>query len=150
MIVVSACLCGINCKYNGGNNLNEKVLKLLKEGKAVAVCPEQLGGCATPRDPREIIKGNGKDVIEGKAKVKSKKGEDSTEKFLNGAYEALKIAKMVQANVAILKSKSPSCGRDYIYDGTFSGNLIEGNGVTAELFEQNNIRILTEKEVDKL
>lgn len=150
MIVVSACLCGVNCKYNGGNNLNEKVMQLLKEKRAVIVCPEQLGGCATPREPREIIHGSGKDVLKGKAKVKSKNGKDSTKQFLNGAYEALKIAKIVGAKTAILKSKSPSCGKGFIYDGTFSGNLIEGNGVTAELFKENGIKVLTEKELDEL
>lgn len=134
MIIISACLCGINCKYSGENNLNSNALKLLKEGKAILVCPEQLGGLTTPRIPCEIMGGDGEDVLNGEAKVISKEGKDCTKEFLKGAYEALKIAKEVNAKKAIFKSKSPSCGCGKIYDGSFSGNKIDGNGVTAALF----------------
>lgn len=146
MIVISACLCGVNCKYNGENNLNEETLTLLKEGKAVLICPEQLGGLNTPRIPCEIVGGDGADVFDGKAKVVNSRGEDSTEEFVKGAYEALKIAKAVGAKSAILKSKSPSCGYGKIYDGSFTGKKIIGNGVTAELFLKNGIKVYTEEE----
>ena len=85
MILISGCLCGVNCKYNGENNLNENILKLLKEGRAVIACPEQLGGLKTPRIPSEIVGGTGKDVLEGKAKVLGKDGTDVTKEFLKGA-----------------------------------------------------------------
>ncbi len=146
MIVISACLCGVNCKYNGENNLNEETLTLLKEGKAVLICPEQLGGLNTPRTPCEIVGGDGANVFDGKAKVVNSRGGDSTEEFVKGAYEALKIAKAVGAKSAILKSKSPSCGYGKIYDGSFTGKKIVGNGVTAELFLRNGIKVYTEEE----
>lgn len=147
MYLISACLCGVDCKYNGKNNFNEKVYKLLEEKKAILVCPEQLGGLSTPRISAEIKGGSAKDVLEGRAKVLNKEGDDVTEQFINGAYETLKIAKASGCTHAILKSKSPSCGFENVYDGTFAGNLIKGNGVTAELLKQNGIKIVTE---DKL
>lgn len=150
MIIISACLCGVNCKYSGGNNLNEKALKLFKEGKAILVCPEQLGGLATPRIAHEIVGGSGKDVLDGNAKVLSSKGDDSTANFIKGAEEALKIAKAVGSTKAIFKEKSPSCGYGKIYDGTFSGEKIRGNGVTAELFIKNGIEIYTESQIQDI
>lgn len=147
MIAISACLCGINCKYNGGNNLNEKALKLFKEGKAILICPEQLGGLETPRLPHEILNGDGACVLDGTARVKSKEGIDSTDKFVKGAYESLKIAKALGVKKAILKAKSPSCGSNFIYDGSFKNILKEGNGVTAELFKRNGIDVITENDI---
>src|SRR4249920_3282758 len=119
MIVVSACLCGINCKYNGDNNLDTRVLDLLKEGKAIPVCPEQLGGMQTPRIPSEILDGNGYDVLMGKSKVLGQGGYDVTSEFIKGAYETLKIVEAASATIAILKARSPSCGVSQIYDGSF-------------------------------
>ncbi|MCY6370523.1 DUF523 domain-containing protein [Clostridium ganghwense] len=147
MIVISACLCGVNCKYNGENNLNKEALALLEEGKAVVVCPEQMGGLNTPRVPHEIFEGDGADVLDGKARVINSQGGDSTEKFVKGAYEALKIAKTVEAKAAILKAKSPSCGCGKIYDGSFTGKKIKGNGITAELFMRNRIKVYTEDDI---
>lgn len=145
MILVSGCLCGINCKYDGKNNLNEKVLKLMKEGKAIPVCPEQLGGQATPRPPHEIIGGDGAGVLQGTCTVDGPKGNDDVSmKFIRGAEETLKIAKELNVNIAILKARSPSCGKGIIYDGTFSGGKRPGNGVTAELLIRNNIKVYTE------
>lgn len=149
MILVSACLCGVHCKYNGGSNFNETVLKLMKEGKAMLACPEQLGGLTTPREPQEIHDGTGSDVLDGKAKVITKDEKDSTENFLKGAYETLKIAKEVDAKIAILKARSPSCGYGEIYDGSFLGKVREGNGVTAELLERNGITVYTEETLDQ-
>lgn len=141
MIIVSACLAGVNCKYNGKNNFNKAIADMISKGEAIPVCPEQLGGCPTPRLCCEIVGGTGKDVINGKAKVINQEGKDMTEEFVKGAVEVLKIAKLSGANTAILKSKSPSCGYGTIYDGTFSGKLIEGNGVTSELLLKNGIEV---------
>ena len=131
MYIISACLCGVNCKYNGKNNINEQ---LVKEGKALPVCPEQLGGLTTPRTPAEI---KGDAVI-------NKDGIDVSKNYNKGAMEALKIAKMVNADKAILKDGSPSCGSSYIYDGTFTGKKISQMGVTAKLFKENNIEVQSE------
>lgn len=150
MIIVSACLCGINSRYDGRNNLNNKVLRLLEEGKAILVCPEQLGGLSTPRPPHEIEKGTGADVLDGNSRVVAIDTFDGTESFIKGAQETLKIAKSVGAKYAILKSKSPSCGKEIIYDGSFSGAKIQGNGVAAELLLRNDIKVFTEKEFEDL
>jgi Uncharacterized conserved protein len=150
MILVSSCLCGINCRYNGGNNETEWVKKLYKDGKAVLICPECLGEMETPRHPHEIIGGNGTQVLSGKAKVMDKNKEiDSTEKFIKGANLSLELAKKHNIKLAILKSKSPSCGYGKIYDGTFSGKIIDGNGVACQLFIDNGIKIITEEDYDK-
>lgn len=143
MIIISACLCGCDCKYNGKNNKNESCVELLKRGKAVLVCPEQLGGMTTPRVPSEILKND------GKISVISKEGKDVSKEFKKGAKEALKIAKLVDAKVAILKNGSPSCGSKYIYDGTFLGNKIKGEGITAKLFMENGIEVFSEDEAHK-
>ncbi|KRQ87350.1 hypothetical protein ABG79_00688 [Caloramator mitchellensis] len=147
MILVSACLCGVNCKYDGNNNLNEYIYELLKQGKLVPVCPEQLGGMSTPRHPSEIVGGSAKDVLEGKAKVINKKGEDVTRFFVKGAYETLNIARTFNCKAAILKAKSPSCGSGKIYDGTFEGRLIDGNGITSELLIKNGVEVIDETDV---
>lgn len=149
IIIVSACLCGINCKYNGFNNFREDIVNLAKRYQLLPICPEQLGGMPTPRDPHEITGGTGKEVLRGKANVISKYGKDSTLYFIKGAEEALRIAKMFNIKDAVLKAKSPSCGLNSIYDGSFSGGKKEGNGVMAELFLQNGINIYTDDEIEK-
>jgi uncharacterized protein YbbK (DUF523 family) len=145
--IVSACLAGVNCKYNGGSSPNETVIKLVAQGKAVPVCPEQLGGCPTPRSTAEIAGGTGEDVLEGRCRVIRSDGVDATGEFARGAEEVLRLARLVGADKAVLKSRSPSCGCGEIYDGTFSGRLVAGNGVTAELLIRNGIEVLTEKNV---
>jgi uncharacterized protein YbbK (DUF523 family) len=150
MIVVSACLCGINCKYNGGNNIDERVLTLLKEGKAIPVCPEQLGGMQTPRIPSEILDGTGYDVLMGKSRVLGKGDNDVTSEFIKGALETLKIAKSASATIAILKARSPSCGVSQIYDGSFSDTKRPGNGVTAQLLLSNGIKVYSEENLEQL
>jgi len=147
-ILVSACLLGTNCKYSGGNNLTPKVMELNKEHEIIPVCPEELGGLLTPREPCEIQEGSGKDVLEGKVLVLNKAGEDVTQQFINGAKETLALAKQYNCPVAVLKSRSPSCGCGIIYDGTFSGELKEGNGVTAQLLLDNEIVVMTEKDFE--
>lgn len=146
MILVSACLCGINCKYNGLNNYNVNIARLMRERLIVPFCPEQLGGLPTPRLPSEINGGTGEEVLDGKVKVVNQKGEDVTEHFIKGAQQSLKLANMYGIRTAILKSKSPSCGYGKIYDGSFSRIIVKGNGVTASLFERNGIKIITEDE----
>lgn len=149
MILVSACLYGVNCKYNGENNYVKELNEILKDEEVILVCPEEMGEMNTPRDPSEIVKGTGKDVLKGKAKVISKSGYDCTEHFLKGAYKTLEIAKNNNCKWAILKSKSPSCGYGKVYNGCFDGNKINGNGVTAELLIQNGIKVFTEKDLNK-
>ncbi|QSZ28319.1 DUF523 domain-containing protein [Aceticella autotrophica] len=136
MYLISACLAGINCKYNGGNNIVEEIINLVEKGKAVLVCPEQLGGFPTPRLASEI-KGD---------RVINVNGEDVTCQFEKGAQETLKIAKLMKIKTAILKSKSPSCGPGKIYDGTFTGVLTDGYGITAKLLKENGIEVIDEME----
>ncbi len=141
MIFVSACLAGVNCKYNGGNNFNQKILDLVKSGKAIPICPEQLGGLATPRVPVEIK------VIDAKRCAISKDGIDVTEEYEKGAKEVLELAKKLNINKAILQPRSPSCGVNKIYSGNFDRTLVDGNGITAELLKQNGIEVLTPDEI---
>ena len=150
MIIVSACLLGENCKYSGWNNKSENVIKYLEDKEYILVCPEQLGGLSTPRNPSEIITyGNkdGNDVLSGCTKVLSNKGIDVTKNFIQGAEETLKIAKEHNAKTAILKAGSPSCGYKKIYDGTFLGNKIQGMGVTAAILNKENIALLDEDDI---
>ncbi|WP_142412995.1 DUF523 domain-containing protein [Hathewaya massiliensis] len=147
MILVSACLYGVNCKYNGENNYLKELKEILKEEEVVLVCPEEIGGMSTPREPSEIVRGTGEDVLKGRAKVISKSGKDCSENFLKGAHKTLEIAKNNNCKLAILKAKSPSCGYGEIYDGNFNGNKILGNGVTAELLIKNGIKVFTEKNI---
>ena len=136
-ILVSACLLGINCKYNGDNNENIKVLEFIKDKEVIPICPEIMGGLTTPRPPSEIKEN----------KVINNLDIDVTENFQKGANETLKLAKLFGVKKALLKAKSPSCGVGKIYDGTFSGNLIDGNGITTKLLLEHNIEVLTEKDL---
>ena len=137
MIIVSACLAGIACRYDGAAKPCEAVIRLVAEGQAVPLCPEQLGGLPTPRAPAEIT---GSQVIR-------KDGVELTEEFIRGAREALKIARLVGAKTAILKARSPSCGSGKIYDGSFSGRLVDGDGLFAELCKQEGIEVKNEEEI---
>lgn len=138
MILVSACLCGMNTKYNGKNNYNEKIFNLVKEGKAIPICPEQLGGLTTPRDPSEIKNG----------KVITNKGEDVTNNFIRGANEVLELAKKLNIKKAILKSKSPSCGKGKIESGNFDDTLVDGNGILVDLLIKNGIEVISSDELN--
>lgn len=135
-IVVSACLLGKNCKYNGGNNYSPAVMDFLKGHEVIAVCPEQLGGLPTPRIPSER---RGCQVINAE-------GADVTAEFTAGSEAALRIALEQGAELAVLQSRSPSCGFGKIYDGTFSKTLIDGNGTFAELLAAQGIPILGSEE----
>jgi len=141
MKIVSACLAGINCRYDGKNKLNRKVQALVKKGEAIVICPEQLGGLSTPREPASLT-GDGYDVLKGRAKVLTKSGKDVTKNFIKGTKEVLRLAKLLKVKEAILKSKSPSCGSGRIL---VSDRLVKGDGVTAALLKKNGIKVYTEK-----
>ncbi len=141
MILVSACLAGIDCCFDGKGRLNKKIKKLVREKKAIALCPEILGGLRIRRLAAEILKGDGRDVLKGKTRVKDKRGRDVTENFILGAYAVLKIAKENKVKRAFLKSKSPSCGLNQIYDGTFKKRLKKGSGVLAALLKKEGIKV---------
>jgi len=148
MKLISACLLGIRCAWSGGDKYkNERAIELSKVETLIPVCPEQLGGLSTPRAPQEIQGGIGEDVLNGKCKVMNKNGEDVTREFIRGAEESLKIAKQFKAEKFIAKSGSPSCGCGRIYDGSFSGRLINGDGVTTALLRRNGIRIIPEEDI---
>ena len=136
MILISGCLVGINCKYNGKNNYNEKALELVKSGKAIPICPEQLGGLTTPRNPSEIK------IINNKRYVINNKNEDVTEQFVRGANEVLKLAKELDVEKVILQSRSPSCGVGKIYSGNFDRKLVDGNGILAQMLIDNDIEVV--------
>ena len=139
-ILVSACLLGENCKYSGGNNYNQAVCDFARGHQVVLVCPEVLGGLPTPRCPAEIVQGV----------VTNKEGINVDREFRAGAAKALAIAKENGVELAILQSRSPSCGVKEIYDGTFSRRLIAGDGVTAEALKAHGITIYGESDAEKL
>ena len=139
-ILVSACLYGNVCRYKGDSCFNEKVSALGQDNVLIPVCPECFGGLTIPRLPSEIKGG----------RVYAKDGEDVTDAFVSGAEQTLYIAKETNAPCAVLKENSPSCGFGKIYDGTFSGNKIDGNGITAQLLFDNEIQIFGESQIKKL
>ena len=145
MILISACLLGINCKYSGGNNKNPRLISLLQDEKLIAVCPEELGGLPTPRLPAEITGGNARDVLQGKAKVCLKDGTEVTQEFVKGAEKTKQIACDHSIKLAIMKERSPSCGVNSVYDGTFSGKVILGSGISTTLLKDLGIKVISEE-----
>jgi uncharacterized protein YbbK (DUF523 family) len=143
MKIVSACLAGLNTRYDGKSKPKAKVIRMVMKGEAIAVCPEQLGGLPTPRPPAEIRGGDGASVLGKKAKVFNCNGENVTKEFIRGANETLKIAKECGAKEAIFAARSPSCGCGKIYDGSFSGKLIDGDGVATALLKRNGIKVIS-------
>ena len=140
MKIVSACLVGINCRFDGKNKLDRHLLEVFKKGELLSVCPEQLGGLPTPRVPAKIVDGDGYEVLDGKTKVINEKNEDVTKNFVKGATEILKIVKSLNIKEAILESKSPSCGSGELYDEA-SGSSIKGDGVLTALLKRNGIHV---------
>ncbi|MFZ7103991.1 MAG: DUF523 domain-containing protein [Peptococcaceae bacterium] len=133
MLIVSGCLAGLNCRYDGKSKTNARILKMLAEGRILPLCPEQLGGLATPRSPVDII--SGADVLRGKERIIDEEGQDVTANFLHGARELLKIARMVNPGLIILKSRSPSCG---------------AHGVTTALLKKQGFKVITDEEWEEL
>lgn len=131
-IAVSACLLGENCKYNGGNNYSEKSVDYIKGNDVLSVCPEVMGGLPVPRESAEIVNGV----------VSHKDGTSVDKEFRKGAKKALEIVKEENVDLVILQSRSPSCGVNSIYDGSFSGKLISGKGVFADLLQKNGIKVM--------
>lgn len=140
VILVSACLLGINCRYNGERVMAPGMDRLMARHTLIPVCPEQLGGLATPRQPSEIL---GYRVID-------LNGADLTESYRLGAAEALRLAAMYGCEYAVLKERSPSCGHGLIHNGLFDGGLVAGNGIAAALLEENGVQVFGESEIDRL
>lgn len=139
-VLISACLLGVSCKYSGGDNRMEHLDELMERCRLITVCPEQLGGLATPRWPAEICG----------ERVTAKDGTDVTAQYEKGAREALKLAQMFGCRCAILKARSPSCGSGEVYDGTFSKTLVAGDGRAAGLLKENGITVFSELEAERL
>jgi uncharacterized protein YbbK (DUF523 family) len=136
----SACLLGVNCRYDGGNSLREDILQIFIENGGLVICPEQLGGLPTPRPPAQFYNGSGEEVLEDNARVKQiETGIDVTENFKKGALETLRLAQLSGVEIAYLKDKSPSCGVNHVY---INGELKEGRGVTAALLKKNGIKVI--------
>ena len=146
-ILVSACLAGRACRFDGTAAYEDEVARLVAEGRAVLVCPEVDGGLGTPRPAAEIDGGDGADVLAGRARVVTEDGIDVTDAYVKGARRALDAARTTGATTAVLKARSPSCGEGAIYDGTFSRTLHAGEGVTAALLKGAGIEVLTDEEV---
>lgn len=138
-ILISACLTGICCRYNGKHCKDERLLASLEDIELIPVCPEQLGGLPTPREPAEIIGGEGKDVLSGHATVQTQSGKDVSSFFIDGAQKTLEIAGDKGITMAVMKQKSPSCGCGFTYDGSFKRRLMSGDGVTTALLKQKGI-----------
>lgn len=138
-ILISACLLGIRCRYDGKAKYNALIEKLMEKHHLIPICPEIYGGLSTPRDPSERV-GD---------KVMGKNGQNVTDAFQKGAEETLALAKLFRCEYAILKERSPSCGHGEIYDGTFSGALMPGSGVAAELLLKNGVTVLGESQIEE-
>lgn len=149
-VLVSACLMGRRVRYDGGHSASaaDVLARWRQEGRIVAFCPEVAGGLATPRAPAEIVGGGAEAVLDGHARVQTDGGEDVTEAFLAGARGALEAAKKAGARAAVLKSKSPSCGSQKIYDGSFDGVLVDGVGVTTAFLRRHGIEVFNEHQLD--
>ena len=133
--MVSACLLGLCCRYDGKSKSNDRVLALAEKHELIPVCPEQLGGLPTPRPPAEIQEG----------RVINCLGQDVTAQYEKGAAEALRLYDLLHCDGALLKARSPSCGAEQVYDGTFSGTLIPGQGIAAQMLSRYQITVLSEE-----
>jgi uncharacterized protein YbbK (DUF523 family) len=145
MKLVSACLLGVNCNFEGKNWQNANVLSEFAKGGLFPICPEVLGGLPVPRVPAEIQGGGGADVLDGKVKVVNMEGVDVTCQFLKGAEAVVRIAQAVGAKEALLTEKSPSCGCGKIFDGSFEGKFVAGDGVTAALLMRSGVKVTSIK-----
>jgi uncharacterized protein YbbK (DUF523 family) len=147
MVLLSACLMGRKCAYDGGSAKEE--ISIAEDHRAAPVCPEVMGGLSTPRTRAEIVGGNGFDVLDGRARVLTQLGEDVTEAYLAGAQDTLRVARKTGASSAVLQDYSPSCGCRLISDGSFRRSRVEGVGVTAALLLRNGIKVIAHHEYGK-
>lgn len=144
-VLISACLLGLNTKYSGNNNIDISLVDYFSQNSIefFPMCPEQIGGLKTPRQACEIEKGfNSKDILNGNGRILSKDGRDYTKNYLSGALQILEFCKTFKVTHAILQPRSPSCGFSEVYDGTFMGSLIEGNGILTQLLIDNGIKVV--------
>lgn len=139
-VLISSCLTGSPCRYNASGCLTNSLQKLIDRFDLISACAECMGGLPTPRSPSERIG----------ARVLTNKGKDVTYEFTKGAKRVVELAKSTNCKFAILKEKSPSCGTHLVYDGSFTGKVVEGSGVTAELLKKNGIECFSEDEIDKI
>lgn len=140
MILVSSCLLGLCCRYDGKEKVNEHVLDYLKDKEYTPICPEQMGGLPTPREPAEI-------VTMDPLSIQTEAGDDVTDSFLKGVDEVVKLLSLYDVKEAILKSKSPSCGTYQIYDGTFTRTLIKGSGMMSKRLQEASIKVINEEDL---
>ena len=150
VILVSACLCGVNCRHDGNMIDNQLLKKLVAQKKAIPLCPEMLGGRGVPRYPAEIVGGSAEDVINGRAKIKDRMGKDVTNETIAGVLYVVAAVKRMGIKNAILKTKSPTCGMGKIFDGSFSGKLIDGDGILTAALIKEGIKIYTENDCSTL
>ncbi|MEL7649608.1 MAG: DUF523 domain-containing protein [Sedimentibacter sp.] len=134
--IVSACLCGEKCRYDGKSSLSQNVKKLVDDGRAIMACPEIEGKLSVPRHPCEI----------SRSRIINDHGEDMTENFMEGARKVLELAEKHNIKKAILKEKSPSCGSKFVYDGTFSRKLVKGQGITTKLLREHGIEVISDED----
>jgi uncharacterized protein YbbK (DUF523 family) len=146
-VVVSACLAGVACTHEAGAKTRDWAVRLVAEGRAVLVCPEVAGGLPIPRPAAEMRGGDGGDVLDGRARVVSEDGDDVTDNYVRGAEKARDAARAAGATLAILKARSPSCGCARVYDGTFSGMLKDGDGVTAAMLKRDGVNVAGDEDV---
>ncbi|KSU65109.1 DUF523 domain-containing protein [Arthrobacter sp. NIO-1057] len=140
-ILVSSCLAGIPCRYNGKAKTDQNIVNAVARGEAIAACAEELGDLPTPRPPAEIVGGDGYDVLQGNATVVSINGQDLTEAFVAGAQEVAQLATSNGITEAVLQDRSPSCGCGAIYDGSHSGTIVEGDGILAALLKERGLQV---------
>ena len=142
MILISGCLCGVKCRYDGKSQPSREACAMVERGEALPFCPEVLGGMVRPHAPAEIVGGTARDVLEGKARVMTQDGQDVTREFIRGAERAYALCLRHGVQQVYLKTKSPSCGAEAVYDGTFSRRLVPGRGIAAEYLAQRGIQVL--------
>ena len=147
-IMISACLAGVACTHEATAKTREWAVRLVAEGRAIPVCPEVAGGLPIPRPASEIQGGDGRDVVDGRARVLDEHGTDVTAQYLRGAEKARAAAAASGARLAVLKARSPSCGSGRTYDGTFSHTLRQGDGVTAAMLRAEGLEVVSDEEVE--
>lgn len=150
MILVSSCLLGLFSRYDGkANNTNALLMEYSNLGKYIPVCPEQMGGLHTPRKAAEILSGSGEEVLQREKRVIDENGNDVSENFIKGAEQVLYLTSILPIKAAILKERSPSCGVNNIYDGTFQHIMLKGEGVTTALLRKKGIPVFSEEDIKR-